>query len=770
MKHFKLIDRVKLILKKLSKKWLIVGVLVGVVITVLSFIVWGDVLDRGITVAEASKMICYASYDEEYLDSLEIEGYWYDKYIQLCEDKGYFKGKNARDKVSYSDCRKILKELGVIDKKVEMSLWFPGVIGKDRFVEMYMQMLPMFPYGDGVKILEADLAGTPSNISELGEWKAYTSEGIYGFTGLILDDKIDKRISVIVCSDEILTVNGVVSEEVTYRNIWVKYTTDNKIYTNIYGVDREFDVSGLSRHVSQVLSDIKIIKGEVQSVDIKTDTISGKVLSATSQYIEIEGYGKVNLDTDFMIYDISDDFKVSDYQDIILGYSLQDFVVANGQVCGAVINKHIEVDNVRVLVKNTGYTSIFHEKASFTCDKEFEVCAGQQVKRYNAGEIIELYNDDTLFAQGRVTVRPIEGSEGQIKILNVERSQGNPQYEGHIELDTCTDGITIVNDINIEKYLKRVVPSEMPASFGVEALKVQAVCARSYVYKQLSNKNYSQYGAHVDDSTQYQVYNNTVEYESSNRAISETTGLVLSHNGNIVQAYYYSTSCGVGTDIGLWGSSVSDYPYFVSRDIGTQTRNLDMTDEGTFEKFITNKYDTDYDSSFPFYRWRITESVSEISSCFNSKLSAQYASLPDRVLTLQSDGSYKSQIIESIGNINDIQVVRRATGGAILELVVIGSKATVKLTSETVVRNMFGNGDVTLATQSDTRKVSNLPSAFCIFKKVYEGDSLTGFEIIGGGYGHGIGMSQNAVKNMVNSGMTFEEVLRFFYPGTDFLQ
>ncbi|MBQ4284376.1 MAG: SpoIID/LytB domain-containing protein [Lachnospira sp.] len=763
----KLVGKLKNIWKKLNKKYLVIAGVVVTIIMAVVLIVRADLFNRGMTVAEVSKMICYASYDKEYLDSLQIDGYWYDNYIKLCNEKGYFSGKDANDKVTYSDMRTIAKGLGITDKKINSKLWFWGVVSRDKLIDIYINMLPMFPYGSDVKTIDAALAGTPSNISELGEWKAYTSKGIYGFTGLILDDKIDKQVSMIVCKDEILAVVSVTAEEVIYKNIWVKYTTDNKIYTNIYGVDREFDVEGLERHVSKVLSDVKIVKGQVKNVDIKTDTISGKVLSATSQYIEIEGYGKVDLDEDFMIYDISDDFKVSDYQNIILGYSLQDFVVANGMVCGAVINKSLEVDNVRVLIKNTGYKSIFHENVSVTSDKPYEVKVGEVTNGYGAGEVLEISKDSEMFAEGRITVKPAD--DGEIKILNVNRSQGAPSYKGHIELAVSEDGITIVNDVNVEEYLKRVVPSEMPASFGVEALKVQAVCARSYVYRQLSNKHYSQYGAHVDDSTQYLVYNNTVEYESSNKAIADTNGLVLSHNGNIVQAYYYSTSCGVGSDVGLWGTDVTKYPYFVSRDIGSESRNLDMTDEAVFEKFINNTYDTDYDRDFPLYRWSMSESVDEISKGFNIKLAAQYAQYPERVLTLK-DGAYKSQEIDTVGDIKDIMVTKRASGGAVVELVVTGSKATVKISSESVVRNLFGNENVILKTLKDERRWDNLPSAFCMFKKVCEGGKVVGFEIKGGGYGHGIGMSQNAVKTMVKNGMTYDEVLQFFYPGTSFLE
>lgn len=62
----------------------------------------------------------------------------------------------------------------------------------------------------------------------------------------------------------------------------------------------------------------------------------------------------------------------------------------------------------------------------------------------------------------------------------------------------------------------------MPVSFGVNALKCQAVCARSYAYTQLVNNYYSQYGAHVDDSVTFQVYNNTERNEAADTAVEET--------------------------------------------------------------------------------------------------------------------------------------------------------------------------------------------------------------------------------------------------------
>ena len=84
----------------------------------------------------------------------------------------------------------------------------------------------------------------------------------------------------------------------------------------------------------------------------------------------------------------------------------------------------------------------------------------------------------------------------------------------------------MINEIDIEDYLKKVVPSEMPVSFGVNALKCQAVCARSYAYTQLTNNYYSEYGAHIDDSVSFQVYNNTYDSAESDEAVIATDGMV----------------------------------------------------------------------------------------------------------------------------------------------------------------------------------------------------------------------------------------------------
>lgn len=142
---------------------------------------------------------------------------------------------------------------------------------------------------------------------------------------------------------------------------------------------------------------------------------------------------------------------------------------------------------------------------------------------------------------------------------SVSRNGNNPEYRGTIELGLNDGKIVVINELSLEQYLYAVVPSEMPSSYGIEALKVQAVCARSYAVSHMNNGALSAYGAQVNDSTDYQVYNVTPENENSISAVKATYGQVLMYNGEIANTYFFATSCGSTTDSTVWGGSPLPY-------------------------------------------------------------------------------------------------------------------------------------------------------------------------------------------------------------------
>ena len=155
----------------------------------------------------------------------------------------------------------------------------------------------------------------------------------------------------------------------------------------------------------------------------------------------------------------------------------------------------------------------------------------------------------------------------------------------------------MINELPLENYLCKVVPSEMPASYQKEALKAQAICARSYAYRQIMDYAYPEYQAHVNDSTDYQVYNNSASQQAATEAVQETAGKVLKYNGNIITAYYYSTSCGKTTTMAAWGTKEkAENAYLQSVEVkdptGDYERNLPWyrgeadIDQNTLSKMI----------------------------------------------------------------------------------------------------------------------------------------------------------------------------------------
>ena len=523
------------------------------------------------------------------------------------------------------------------------------------------------------------------------------------------------------------------SEINIYKNVYVTNIEDNTITANMYGNIKKFNSGKIAEDVTGCLCDITVEDGKIVGVNTKTDVVSGKVLSVSQDSVEIEGYGSVKLDEDFIMYE-KENSLISNYSSIIVGYALQDFIVADGEVCGAIKNKPLQADNIRVIIKTSGFRDIFFNEAAFCADSGMIVETGEESYETAPGETVVFNTDTEDFNEGRIKLIP---KSGEIQFQSVNRGIGTPSYGGTLEVSLYDEGIVVVNEVGIEDYLKKVVPSEMPSGFNLEALKCQAVCARSYAYTELSNNYYSAYGAHIDDSIQFQVYNNSPRAESTDTAVDETAGQVLSYNGEVVKTYYYSTSCGSTTDVTLWGNTTENYPYFVAECVGGVDRGLTLTVESEFNTFIKGENEADYDYDCTLYRWSMEESVKEISEGF-----------------ARSTG-------KNVGNIKDIEVLERVNGGAAVKVKVTGDKGETVIDSESA----FGNANVDMNTKSGTTRYANLPSTFCVFEKVTEGKKLTGFKITGGGYGHGIGMSQNAANKMAES-MTYAQILEFFYRGT----
>ena len=377
--------------------------------------------------------------------------------------------------------------------------------------------------------------------------------------------------------------------------------------------------------------------------------------------------------------------------------------------------------DIRVLLLSTGYQNEAHPLVSVSSGAGLVVESGTGQEEIPAGQVLDIRPDDARFAGGVIRLRARDG--GDLTVHSIERGCGQPSYQGTLELRPTAEGVILINELPVESYLCRVLPSEMPASYELEALKAQAVCARSYAYRQMESFGYPEYEAHVNDSTDYQVYGNSAAQETSNRAVEETAGQVLCFQGQIVTAYYYSTSCGRTTSLEAWGTPPdAQNQYLQSVEVGDGAG--------------------DYEKDLPWYRWEAKIPVQTLSNLAG--------------LNLRQD----------LGMLTKVEVTKRGPGDVALEVTFTGEKGSAAVQTENKIRRAFGGSGYEIIRQDGTSAASGslLPSAFFTVEK--SGDT---FVIRGGGYGHGIGMSQNGANEMAKKGKSCQEILQLFYPGTEII-
>lgn len=371
----------------------------------------------------------------------------------------------------------------------------------------------------------------------------------------------------------------------------------------------------------------------------------------------------------------------------------------------------MQEENIRVLLMDSGYQSYYQEEAVLLPLTDYIVNQDPSI-RLAAGEEIRLDSASSYFQDGHILLEPAEGA-GQITVLSIEREQGVPTYEGRIHLYVSEEGMWMVNELSLESYLKAVVPSEMPSSYEPEALKTQAVCARTYAVVQMQEKKLEDMGADVDDSVSYQVYQNQPATPEAEEAVESTRGLILCQDGQPVDAYYFSTSHGETSTDQVWDAAVP----------AAYLQNVACT----------------YDEEEPWYRWEVTFSQEEL-------LRAVQKQYPD------------------LQTITDIEITERDEADTVIGMKVTDGERTYQAETENGVRSVLSPEGLTITRQdgSQTKGGSLLPSAYFTIERIQE-DERVSYVIRGGGYGHGVGLSQNGAQNMAKEGKGYQEILQYFY-------
>ncbi len=181
-----------------------------------------------------------------------------------------------------------------------------------------------------------------------------------------------------------------------------------------------------------------------------------------------------------------------------------------------------------------------------------EKMKGYEMKPYRGVIAIKVDGEWKKMKANKIVIKPEPNG-----FVSVKRKW----YRGHFKVINDGLGLTVMNDVPLEKYLQGVVPSEMPSGWEAEAHKAQAIAARSYAIANMGKR--AKYGYDLKDTPEDQAYGGaSAEKSNTNEAVSETAGIVLVCQGKIVPAYY-SASAGGKTRTGgqVWSS---DLPFLKS--------------------------------------------------------------------------------------------------------------------------------------------------------------------------------------------------------------
>ena len=478
--------------------------------------------------------------------------------------------------------------------------------------------------------------------------------------------------------------------------------------------------------------DITIENGRVKKVIWKEGMIKDRALAVNLEEgnVRLEKNGTKAFAEEIRIYLVREkEVKEIGQAGSLINFDEISFYLHEDKVHAIAVYGQENREQIRVLLHGT-VDGIYHEEVRLTASAPYEVIQGEKKTTYQSGEECLLKKEKGEFL--------VICKEGKIRLIEKNGMDAYPEYRGTLSITKEEKGYVVVNELPLEEYLYSVVSSEMPSSYPEEALKAQAVCARTYALYQMGRSYYSSYGAHVDDTVNSQVYNNVSETEESKSAVKNTKGEYLTYDSEPIPAYFYSTSCGTTSDVADVWLSKNSVPVYLSGKIqGKDGKTEDLSEEKAFQKFIENGGEDCFEAEEPWFRWESAISLSNLTEHLMTK-------------------GYNP------GEIESIQVIERSEGGVIKKLKVNGKKDSMIISGEYQIRELLcPKGTKIILQNGEEKSPSMLPSGY--FYGKIKGDQ---YQISGGGYGHGVGLSQNGAKKMAEEGYLCEEILAFYYPET----
>ena len=416
---------------------------------------------------------------------------------------------------------------------------------------------------------------------------------------------------------------------------------------------------------------------------------------------------------------------------------------------------------VRVGISNTNFKTYLFDNISFLDAKNMEVMdassgytipiseTAEKIEVTNENNLLRVYVDNVLLAknlEGPVLIRPKEGH--LVSIEGLKRKGTQASYRGFVEIVRSSKDISkfsIVNVLSLKNYLRGVVPNEMPVRFGLEALKAQTVAARNYAVTPRI-RAFEEFD--VCDSVACQVYfGANTEDTLSDEAIEKTNGIVALDNEDKPILALYSSTAGGYTESYEYAFSDPETKSFPSKEIHYLSSVPDNrifeplnTEEKALE-FYTTKPEA-FDDASPYYRWSKEWNKSELEDVLKKTMIAQ-----------SKTGFIKPELTSSsdFGNLISIIPLKRGNSGKIVELEIKTDKNTFIVQKELVIRRCFQKNGI------------SLPSANFVISQI---DAQTPvYKFNGGGFGHGVGLSQWGAGKMASLGFSYDRILQHYYQG-----
>ncbi len=351
------------------------------------------------------------------------------------------------------------------------------------------------------------------------------------------------------------------------------------------------------------------------------------------------------------------------------------------------------------------------------------------------------------------------------------------QYRGCLRFAVNGTVMTAVNVVDLEEYLYGVIPAEMPASYGEEALKAQTLAARTYAMTKLNAHKSS--GYELCDTINCQVYKGySGENSKTNAIVDETEGEIICYNGTPIEAVFSASTGGYTENSeNVWNSVV---PYLravpevgeYGNNTWTKTLTLSQLDSllsakgeniGSAQDIVITKISTG---------GRVQEmkivgtsgSVTLTKENIRTYFSGACGSLPSKMFTINGKGGDPSSGSRSVQR----QATKSSSTGSLTS-----SAAANGITAKTEGTLSAMNGKNLkldgLSVSDDTNSNQNTPVISTGDYQIYDVNISTvengTFVFEGSGNGHGVGLSQNGAQGMAQQGYSYEEIIKHYYTG-----